>query len=46
MEQRRRIEVVWIGEGEIADYERLLKNSKKVGVPPGEFIKALLRKLP
>jgi hypothetical protein len=46
MEERRRVEVVWIGEEEVPQYDRLLSRCKQVGMPPGEFIKAMLKRAP
>jgi len=46
MEERRRVEVVWIGEEEVPDYERLLKKCKQAGVSLAELIKAAMKRLP
>lgn len=45
MEDRRRVEVVWVGQQEVPEYERLLKKSKQAGMSPGGFIKATMRRL-
>jgi len=45
MEPRRRVDVVWIGDEEILDYRRFLLKCKDAGLPPGEFLKALLKRL-
>ena len=46
MEERRRAEIVWIGQEDISEYERLLKKCKQAGVSLADFVKATLRRIP
>ena len=43
MEQRRRVELVWVGT-EIVQYERLVEQARNAGQSVPELIKACLRK--
>ncbi|MBN1556074.1 MAG: HNH endonuclease [Phycisphaerae bacterium] len=45
MEERRRIEIVWIGSDEVAEYEQLQKTCRKNGVSLILFIKQTMKKI-
>jgi len=45
MEERRRVEIIWIGQEEVSDYERLLKKCKRAAISLSEFIKAAIKRL-
>jgi len=43
MEQRRRVDLVWISD-EVADYEAVLEAARKSGNSLADFIKQLVQK--
>ncbi|MBN1943357.1 MAG: HNH endonuclease [Phycisphaerae bacterium] len=44
MEERRRVEIVWIGPEEVAEYERLRKRCEQTGVSLVVFIKNTMKR--